>query len=180
MTSAVASPTSPIPQRIATDGQGDERAKRLVERLRQTVPAAVPITDTGESRVTDRGGAGASASYRAGVLVQPEQRFYAALSAEVMDPPTTSGEATCAPWMYACSTREIGDATAVITGDNVSQTVLVDVYRSDHGVPLRVRATRSVTRDTSLFWQGGTPAPQIPVSADALVALATSLLTNPV
>ncbi|WIX76944.1 hypothetical protein QRX50_36820 [Amycolatopsis carbonis] len=135
--------------------------------------------DTGEVRTTDQGSSGTSALYRAGILLSPGDHVYAGLSAEVSDPPVTFGEADCAPWQHICSTRDIGDATAVITGDNGSSSVLVEVYGADRGVFLRLRVTCEVTADTSLFWQGGASAPQIPLSVDSLVALADSLATHP-
>ena len=175
---ATVRPSSPTPERVGPGGQSDPRAERLLARIRQALPTTAAVLDSGEVRTAETG---RSAAYRAGILVRPARGGYAALSAELIDPPVTFGDASCAPWMHVCDTREIpGDHTAVITGDNASPTVMVEVYRSDKGVPLRLRATREVTDSTSLFWQGGTPAVQVPVDVDALVRLAGSLATDPV
>jgi len=163
------------------NGPHDPRAAQLLQRLRQALPSTETATDTGEDRRSDQGSGGPSSVYRASVLTGSQQHGYATLSAEFIDPPITFGEAACASWMQQCSTRDLaGNATAVITGGTGSATMLVEVYRADHGVPLRLRAGTAITSDTSLFWQGGTPAAQAPISPDALVALAESLIKTPV
>ncbi|GGM68418.1 hypothetical protein GCM10012275_43620 [Longimycelium tulufanense] len=110
----------------------------------------------------------------AGLLVRDQEGRYGAVSVEVTEPAISAGNAECDRGHGAhCQVRRMQGGTAVVYDyAKDGGTIRVEWFRPDKSVPIFVYSSALVTRDESLFWNGGSRSPQPPLTTNQALDLA--------